>query len=205
MKSPRIHSLFLLTLASSTTASKDDNIVTVTADTPEPTSDASYTDGTLFKSTILNTTNTYRTQHSAPSLTWNETIARFSARHASKCNLKHSGGPYGENLAIGYPNASATVEAWGEERKNFDYGDDAEFSKETGHFTQLVWNDTRQVGCGREECDGKGWIVVCGYWPRGNVVGEFGDMVGEKEDAAVTVRAGMMAIMGALLWVTWWL
>ena len=31
------------------------------------------------------------------------------------------GGPYGENLASGYPNASASVIAWGHEREEYDF------------------------------------------------------------------------------------
>ena len=47
----------------------------------------------------------------------------------------------------------------------------------TGHFTQLVWKQTRSVGCGRVDCNGKngveGWFLVCEYWPPGNVGGEY--------------------------------
>jgi hypothetical protein len=48
-------------------------------------------------------------------------------------------------------------------------------SPTTGHFTQLVWKSTRQVGCSRHECDGdvKGWLLVCEYAPSGNVIGAF--------------------------------
>lgn len=58
-----------------------------------------------------------------------------------------------------------------------------DFSKETGHFTQLVWKNTTSVGCGRTECNGDGgnkapgWYVVCEYYPPGNVVGAFTSMV----------------------------
>lgn len=51
------------------------------------------------------------------------------------------------------------------------------FSEQTGHFTQLVWKDTTTVGCGRRLCGTRGWYLVCEYWPRGNVVGEFSDEV----------------------------
>lgn len=95
------------------------------------------------------------------------------------------GGPTGENLASGYPNASASIIAWGAERDsyNFKKGD---FDTKTGHFTQLVWKNTTSVGCGRTECNGKGgddapgWYVVCEYWPHGNVIGQFQDNVQEE-------------------------
>ena len=77
-------------------------------DTPSP-----YADYKSFTSAILNSTNTYRTQHDAPSLTWNATLASFASSWLStSCKMSHSGGPYGENLAIGYPDPAAAVEAW---------------------------------------------------------------------------------------------
>lgn len=54
---------------------------------------------------------------------------------------------------------------------------DPHFNEKTGHFTQLVWKGTTTVGCGSRLCGSRGWYLVCEYWPRGNVVGEFGDQV----------------------------
>ena len=43
------------------------------------------------------------------------------------------------------------------------------------------------MGCGRAECGGRGgvpgWLVVCEYWPAGNVEGEFGSEVGREVGA----------------------
>lgn len=60
------------------------------------------------------------------------------------------------------------------------------YTEATGHFTQLVWRDTTDVGCAAVDCgynadtddDGeggrprraKGWYVVCEYSPGGNVI-----------------------------------
>ena len=46
------------------------------------------------------------------------------------------------------------------------------FDLKTGHFTQVVWKDTRQLGCGVAMCDG-GEIWVCNYSPPGNFVRSF--------------------------------
>ncbi|KAK8034035.1 SCP-like extracellular protein [Apiospora rasikravindrae] len=104
-----------------------------------------------------------------------------------KCEFKHSGGPYGENLALGCANATSCVEAWGDERRDYDFGK-GDFGESTGHFTQLVWKNTTSVGCGARMCgggsgDAKGWYLVCEYWPRGNVIGQFGDQVQAQEGA----------------------
>lgn len=88
-------------------------------------------------------------------------------------------GPNGENLAEGYLNTTAAIEAWGNERSKYDFDRPTGFSKSTAHFTQLAWKDTKSVGCGRKECDNgdkdgaHGWLVVCEYWPAGNVDGEY--------------------------------
>lgn len=97
-------------------------------------------------------------------------------------------GPYGENLAEGYQNASASVEAWGNEGELYNYSDPG-YSEATGHFTQLVWRASRTVGCARVNCtsdnkddDGKasGWYVVCEYYPAGNIVGDHNEYFREN-------------------------
>ncbi|KAJ4301057.1 hypothetical protein N0V90_003147 [Kalmusia sp. IMI 367209] len=144
----------------------------------EEQSSADYTKDDLFEKTILNVTNTYRKQHNATALKWNETLAEYAADWSERCEFEHSGGPSGENLSSGYPNASASIIAWGHERVDYDYKK-GEFTHETGHFTQLVWKSTKTVGCGRTECNGQdkdkapGWFVVCEYYPPGNVIGSF--------------------------------
>lgn len=73
---------------------------------------------------------------------------------------------------MGYGNAPRAVEAWGDERVDYDF-DKGDFTEQTGHFTQLVWKDTTDVGCGRALCGHKGWFLACEYWPRGNILGDF--------------------------------
>jgi uncharacterized protein YkwD len=82
-----------------------------------------YTDPTLFQSTLLATTNRYRAQHSAPSLVWNTSLASSAQEWSDGCRFTHSGiAGNGENLASGYANVTVAVEAWGEERKVYDFG-----------------------------------------------------------------------------------
>ena len=49
-----------------------------------------YTQDDLFKTTILNVTNTYRKQHNATALKWNNTLADFAKDWSKKCEFEHS-------------------------------------------------------------------------------------------------------------------
>lgn len=59
---------------------------------------------------------------------------------------------YGENLAYGYQNVSAAVIAWGDEGELYNFDKPTGFTEATGHFTQLVWKSTTQVGCAAVNC-----------------------------------------------------
>ncbi|KAH8776729.1 CAP domain-containing protein [Diaporthe sp. PMI_573] len=165
-------------------------IVTITAPPSIPSTAPQFTDTALFTSAILNSTNFYRSEHNVSAVTWNSTLSTFASSYlasmgaespesGSECDFSHSGGPYGENLALGCHELTGCVGLWGDEREQYDY-DDPGFSEETGHFTQLVWKNTTAVGCGSRLCGTRGWYLVCEYWPRGNVIGQFGEQVGRQ-------------------------
>jgi hypothetical protein len=194
-------------------ADDEPEVVTVTAPPSIPSNEPEWKQGKLFTSAILNSTNTYRAEHNATDLSWNTTLADFADAYLDSddvgddCAFEHSGGPYGENLAIGYPNVTASVEAWGNERDEYDFEHQG-FDRETGHFTQLVWQNTTDVGCGRRLCGEKGWYLVCEYWPVGNVEGQYEDSVMEDENGGVVslgepetwfVVTMVMATIGSLI------
>ena len=127
---------------------------------------------------MLTAHNFYRDEHGVEDLVWNETSAEFAADWAEGCRFEHSvsirllknkhiignsaankersqGGPTGENLAAGYANATASVDAWGLERTDYNFKKPTGFSEKTGHFTQLVWGNTTSVGCAVESCQGE--------------------------------------------------
>lgn len=165
-------------------------VVTVTAPPSIPSTAPQFTNTDLFTSAILNSTNVFRSQHDASAVTWNSTLSAFASSYlasmgsqssetGSECDFAHSGGPYGENLALGCNEVTGCVDLWGDEREQFNFNDPG-FSEATGHFTQLVWKDTTTVGCGSRLCGTRGWYLVCEYWPRGNVIGQFEDQVGRQ-------------------------
>lgn len=58
------------------------------------------------------------------------------------------------------------------EEKYYNYSN-PHFSLRTGHFTQVVWKSTKQIGAvSKRRKDGK-TVVVVRYYPPGNVVGYF--------------------------------
>lgn len=139
---------------------------------------AQYTNAVDFRTSVLNSTNFYRYEHSASYIYWNETLAAYAQNYSEQCIWEHSHGPYGENLARGYPNVTMAVEAWGDERDMYDFdpNNPTGFTEPTGHFTQLVWKGTQSTGCGWTNCEGRngldGVYLVCEYWPPGNIIGE---------------------------------
>ncbi|KAF3025868.1 hypothetical protein G7054_g13190 [Neopestalotiopsis clavispora] len=105
----------------------------------------------------------------AEAQTWAETIA-------SQGSLTHSSvSDEGENLYMGYdstPYASA-VAAWVSEKS--DYSGEAISSTNYmtfGHYTQVVWKDTTNVGMGIATGSDGATYVVARYSPPGNYIGE---------------------------------
>ncbi|KAK0709952.1 CAP domain-containing protein, partial [Lasiosphaeria miniovina] len=161
-------------------------VTTITVAPAIPSTAPQFVSDDAFTSAILNSTNFFRAAHNANDVTYNATLARFAADYldtAANCPaFEHSGGPYGENLALGCSDVQGCVDMWGNERDLYNFADPG-FGHDTGHFTQLVWKNTTDVGCSRRLCGATGWYLVCEYFPRGNVMGQFGDEVNPEVEA----------------------
>lgn len=128
----------------------------------------------------LNPHNAAREEVGLAHLIWDETLVSYAQnyadRHISDCELVHSDGPYGENLAwsSGDLNATDAVTWWVDEKQYYDYSSNSCASgQQCGHYTQVVWRDSVRVGCAKVTCnDGGGTIIGCNYDPPGNYVGE---------------------------------
>lgn len=51
---------------------------------------AEYTEDDAFREAALNVTNTYRRQHNATSLEWNNTLADIAREWSERCVFEHS-------------------------------------------------------------------------------------------------------------------
>ncbi|KAE9595039.1 hypothetical protein Lal_00041183 [Lupinus albus] len=111
-------------------------------------------------------------------LSWNHTLQAYAQNYANEriqdCNMEHSYGPFGENLAEGYDDmkGSDAVKFWLTEKPDYDYHSNSCVHDECGHYTQIVWRDSVHVGCARAKCDNDWVFVICSYFPPGNVEGE---------------------------------
>ena len=127
--------------------------------------------------------NTYRTLHGVSPVTWSDTVAASAQAWANTCPTAHSGSGYGENMAfassVSYnPGASTIVQLWYSEEPDYDYNKPG-FSPTTGHFTQVVWKGSTEIGCGFKTGCTTGWanVWVCQYNPPGNHIGYFAENV----------------------------
>lgn len=128
---------------------------------------------------LLDKHNSYRSDVGVEAILWSEDLA-ISAQNwadelAENCDFKHSGGEFGENIWAGTAGAFDPIDvvtSWGSEITDYDYETNtcAE-GKVCGHYTQIVWENSTQVGCGTVTCDGLD-IWVCQYDPPGNFVGQ---------------------------------
>lgn len=53
-------------------------------------SSTEYTNDDSFRDAIMNTTNTYRRQHNATALEWNNTLAEYASDWGKDCVFEHS-------------------------------------------------------------------------------------------------------------------
>ncbi|BFG42190.1 hypothetical protein CerSpe_284640 [Prunus speciosa] len=127
----------------------------------------------------LNAHNAARAQVGVAPLTWDPNLAAYAQRYANSragdCNLVHSGGPYGENIAksSGDLSGTAAVNLFVGEKPNYDYNSNTcAAGKVCGHYTQVVWRNSVRLGCAKARCTNGGTFIGCNYDPRGNIVGQ---------------------------------
>jgi hypothetical protein len=140
-----------------------------------------------FDSAILAAHNRERAAVAVPPLIWSDALARDAAGwaahlatlgravHSKPEERAHEGESLWQGTAGAY-SADEIVGGWAAEKKDFVMGTFPNVSAAgdwhvVGHYTQLVWRKTTDVGCAKTNA-GAWDIVVCRYSPAGNLIGE---------------------------------
>jgi len=139
---------------------------------------------------MVNAHNAWRTRAGVLSIRWAADLAAQAQNRALQlarrdCALEHGNLPddVGENLyrASALERESGgrafyavlpahVVDAWGAESADYSPANDScAPGRQCGHYTQIVWPSTEEVGCGMAVCPSLGQVWACRYRPRGNV------------------------------------
>lgn len=142
-----------------------------------------------FEMDCLKAHNEFRSKHGAKSLKLSPKLCKFAEEWAinlaSRANPIHrSNSPYGENIFCTWSNSPYGLMVEGREPVEHWYGEGEShvFHKEpttlkTGHFTQVIWKDSRELGVGQARSKTGQLVVVCNYDPPGNFIGSFSENV----------------------------
>jgi uncharacterized protein YkwD len=159
-----------------------------------PSSSGATTD---YSKILLDAHNVHRANHSDTGpMTWDAKLAKAAQTVADRCVTEHDRTvdasnwemSYGQNWAsAGISDGSYTEDgsAVHDQWYNNEFGMfESLFGKdysgslgEWGHLTQVVWRDSKQVGCGTKKC-GTDSITFCNYYPPGNFNSDYKNNVG---------------------------
>ncbi|GFO49405.1 venom allergen 5 [Plakobranchus ocellatus] len=130
---------------------------------------------------------------------WADTLAQ--SKDLSRHNFKYKGTRIGQSITMKWAPNRATYDPeelcdqWYRECRDFDFGVEPTELK-AGHFTQMVWKNSTEIGVGRSQArDGRS-IVVVNYFPPGNVIGEFNANVLPQ---ALNSPSGLRMIASAMI------
>ncbi|KAK6529989.1 hypothetical protein TWF694_003365 [Orbilia ellipsospora] len=149
------------------------------APTLETRQNAAFVPEAEYKDSVLKMHNEVRALHGEKPLTWSSELVKFGISHTPDCIFQHTGRPaldaagLGENILFGLGNtAQEGRQTWyDKERPLYDFKKPG-FSMETGHFTQMIWRSTTEVGCAVRKC-GDRTMVKCNYRAPGNFPDQF--------------------------------
>ena len=150
-----------------------------------------------IRKNLLTRHNYHRKRHQVDNLVRNseiESIAQsYSEKLAASRTMEHSQNIYkgqslGENLYACWGsyqikvNGIEATDSWYSEISLYNFNKPG-YTSGVGHFTQLVWKGSKQLGCGAS-CQNSYCSVTCNYFPAGNYLNQFSSNVFPlKEDS----------------------
>lgn len=165
--------------------------VLVSASVVPARADTALPDATVKAATVH---NDYRARHGVPDLLPSAELEKGAQAWADRGEFEHSDWQTrkaGENLyASSEPctegDLKKATDLWYSEIKDYDFShpdtvaaDQKEFDKGVGHFTQVVWKGSKELGVGIASHPGKRYkcLIVARYSPSGNYMGDFRENV----------------------------
>ena len=140
----------------------------------------------IFAQSLLDSHNEARAEVGVAALKWSDALARDAAQYAQELarlnRIRHASEEErkgaGENLWIGSTGFYSTREmmnAFLLEKRQFRPGTFPDVSAtgrwtDVGHYTQIIWKETEQVGCAVAN-NRQNDVLVCRYLPAGNFRG----------------------------------
>nr|AAW25499.1 SJCHGC09417 protein [Schistosoma japonicum] len=146
---------------------------------------------------IVQMHNQYRSQHSSSPLVLDQNLSNMAQQWADhllqQSHLSNSGFIYrglklGENVGSRWSNGSIElnckelIEHWYQESEKYNFDSEPDSIQGIGNFTQIVWSNSEIIGVGIASQsyetgealrkDSK-LILVCLYYPPGNVISQF--------------------------------
>lgn len=137
---------------------------------------------------VLAMHNVARSNVGVGALTWSNSIAQSAQKWSDQlktenCKMRHDlSTSYGENIYWAWSSGasgdslisdpSEAVTMWVNEESFYSYENNTcKAGEQCGHYTQVVWENTTEVGCGVSSCtdgDTQTDVWVCRYNPAGN-------------------------------------
>jgi len=139
-----------------------------------------------FAEEALKAHNMYRARHNVGPLKLDKKLCKFAKEWADQLakqdRFEHRPDQvYGENIYSSWssdPKAkcsgSRPVESWYSEVNKYNFDNPSGNSMGAGHFTQVVWKDSKNFGIAKARSKSGKIIVVANYDPAGNFLGQYG-------------------------------
>jgi len=150
----------------------------------KPSSSPSSDNDENFEEEALSKHNEYRKTHGCQPLKLDQKLCSYAQEWANKLarenRFEHrSNSSYGENLYCTWSSnpksgcsGDKAVESWYDEIKDHQFGKEPN-SMGTGHFTQVVWKNSKNLGIAKARSSSGKIIVVANYEPAGNFIGQY--------------------------------